>query len=321
MGSSTAAAGWPAPWPAGGRRSGSWPDGAAAAGRADDQRHHVLVLAGLQPDAVDAARPAGRHLERQAGRPAGVGEVVLVEVRGPVLARADWEALGAGGPVPPGHAERGGVDQRPVPAAGPGVADPVRWQRRVRGEPPLVAQAPGPGRGRVGGQRGHGGAGERAGEQPGRVDLPVERALRRGPRTAAPTDDPLGRGARAAQVVRPGPAGSSWQVRVWPGRGSRAGLGAGEHGQRGRPGRVPAGRGEVPGPGAEHRPGRHAARLTRGRLPGQADPLVRADAQFPAVVPGPAGHQALRGRATGSGRTTASRRARPGRAVAHPARR
>src|SRR6185437_17165003 len=43
------------------RRAPIWPVAGrwAAAGRADDQRHHVLVLAGLQPDAVDAARPAG----------------------------------------------------------------------------------------------------------------------------------------------------------------------------------------------------------------------------------------------------------------------
>ena len=129
---------------------------------ADDQRHHILMLACLQPDPGGPAGPLRWHLERQAGLPARVGQVILVEVRRSVLIRPDREAFRARAPVPPGHAQRRRVDQRSVTPARAAVADPVRRQRRVRAEAPLVAQrADALGR-RVGRERSQAGRRQRA---------------------------------------------------------------------------------------------------------------------------------------------------------------
>ena len=232
-------------------RRASWHRGPARSG-ADDQRHHILMLPGAQPDPVGPAWPLRWHLERQAGLPARVGQVILVEVRRSVLIRPDREAFRARAPVPPGHAQRRRVDQRSVTPARAAVADPVRWERRVRAEAPLVAQRADARGGRVGRERSQAGRWQRARKQPRRVDLPVEAPLHTpSAHRGTDADDP-GRRARGAQIMRPGVGRDS--------RGDAAGDGAApgaarQDNQGDRACAVPAGRHEVPVPGLEHRAG------------------------------------------------------------------
>ncbi len=54
--------------------------------RTDGERQVVLVVAGLEPGGVDAARQVGRDRQLEVGLPAGVLEIVAMEVDGAVLA-------------------------------------------------------------------------------------------------------------------------------------------------------------------------------------------------------------------------------------------
>ncbi len=212
-----------------------------------------------------------------------------MEVRRPVLIRPDHEAFGARGPVPPGHAQRGRVDERSVAPARAGVADPVGRERRVRAKTPLVAQAADARGWCVSREGGQAGGGQAAREQSRGVDLPVEAPVRAGPADRGADADELGGWAGDAEVMRSGIGREDGG-----GRKDRVPGAAGQDHQGDAAAAVPAGCGEVPVPSLEHRAGGVAAgRCVRCRPHGHTDPVVFADAQLPAPVAGLSRHQAL----------------------------
>ena len=230
-----------------------------------------------------------------------------MEVRRRVLLRPDHEAFGARGPVPPGHAQRGRVDEGSVAPARAGVADPVRRERCAWAEAPLVAQAgrrarlvrqP---RGRPGWRH------QRAREQSRSVDLPSKHRIRPRPAYCRADADEFGGRKGDAQVERPGIGrenGGGWPDRA-PGV-------AGQHDQGDPAVAVPGGCREVPVPPASSTGPAEWPRdgASDPRPHDHADSPVLADAQLPArsrsCPPSGTGVQ------TASwGRTTASLSARP----------
>ena len=184
-------------------------DAVGAARRADDEGQVLLVVAGRQPGGIDAARQVVRDGELECDGPAGVLEVVAMEVDRGVLLRRLAPVGPAAAEVVSGDAARRQVDETAVAGVAGGVPDVVRRdvEPEVPGTDEVAAEAVEVIRGGL--QRANLRFGERAGEDARTIDAAVE--VEAGPAVGDPGagEPQLAREATPGLRARPTPPRST----------------------------------------------------------------------------------------------------------------
>ena len=104
--------------------------GAVGLLRPEKEDHMLLRVARAQPRGVDAALHL-RHLQGDCGRPAAVGQRVLVEFDAAELGGRVAEAVLVAGPVEAGHAPHRPVDACAIEPVGARVDDGIADARRA----------------------------------------------------------------------------------------------------------------------------------------------------------------------------------------------